>query len=103
MQIAHAPRWTARVVWLAVAPGHRLVRQVFTADATRSLQRAMTDGEVIWLVMNADWTGDARKDDELLHLSRRGGSGSWSATGRGVRGRPLRLSPSGSRRRTEPC
>jgi hypothetical protein len=41
----------------------------------------MTDGEVIWLVMNADWTGDARKDDELLHRSRRGEGGSWSATG----------------------
>lgn len=32
-----------------------------------------TDGEVVWLVVNADGTGDAREIDELRYLSWRGG------------------------------
>jgi Tol biopolymer transport system component len=47
---------------------------VWSPDGAQiAFESTTTDGEAVWLVMNADGTGDAREIDELRYLSWRGG------------------------------
>jgi Tol biopolymer transport system component len=47
---------------------------VWSPDGTQvAFEHTTSDGEAVWLVANADGTGDAREIDELRYLSWRGG------------------------------
>ena len=74
--------WTAspdgsnpsRLYESAPAPIDSAGSPVWSADGARiAFKIETTDGEAVWLVANADGTGDAREIDELRYLSWRGG------------------------------
>lgn len=74
--------WTAspdgsnpsRLYESAPAPIDSAGSPVWSADGARiAFEIETTDGEAVWLVANADGTGDAREIDELRYLSWRGG------------------------------
>jgi Tol biopolymer transport system component len=47
---------------------------VWSPDGTQiAFKRITSDGEVVWLVVDADGIGDAHQIDELRYLSWRGG------------------------------
>jgi hypothetical protein len=58
----------------APAPFEEGGNPVWSPDGAQiAFESTTTDGEAVWLVMNADGTGDAREIDELQYLSWRGG------------------------------